>query len=250
MLVGIFLDLKKAFDTVDHRILLDKLYKYGIRGVALNWFKSYLSNRKQYVCINDCSSEIKSITCGVPQGSILGPLLFILYINDLADVSDKLFTILFADDTTILIEGNNLHSLINSLNNELEKLNIWLKSNKLSLNVSKTHYMVFHRSRRKIDHMDPLLDKSKIIQVRYTKFLGVIMDDKLRWTHHISYIKNKISKGMGILLKARKVLKKKCYYSYIIHLFFHTSSIAQRFGDVHQTHIFNLLLNFKKKLLE
>ena len=137
VLVGIFLDLKKAFDTVDHRILLDKLYKYGIRGVALNWFKSYLTNRKQYVCINECSSEIKSITCGVPQGSILGPLLFILYMNDLADVSDKLFTILFADDTTILIEGNDLHSLINSLNYELEKLNIWLKSNKLSLNVSK-----------------------------------------------------------------------------------------------------------------
>ena len=141
------MDLKKAFDTVDHCILLDKLYKYGIRGTLWYWYKSYLENRKQYVCSSDISSVTLSITHGVPQGSILGPLLFILYINDLAGVSEKLFTILFADDTTILIEGTQVNSMITSLNSELAKLTDWLKANKLSINVSKTHYMVFHRSR-------------------------------------------------------------------------------------------------------
>ena len=160
------------------------------------------------------------ITHGVPQGSILGPLLFILYINDLAGVSEKLFTILFADDTTILIEGTQVNSMITSLNSELAKLTDWLKANKLSINVSKTHYMVFHRSRRKLDKQDILLDNTIIRQVTFTKFLGIIIDDKLKWIHHISYIKNKISKGMGIILKARKVLKRKVllqlYHSFVI----------------------------------
>ena len=149
------------------------------------------------------------ITHGVLQGSILGPLLFILYINDLAGVSEKLFTTLFSDDTTILIEGTQVNSMITALNSELAKLTDWLKANKLSINVSKPHYMVFHRSRRKLDKEDILLDTTIIKQVTFTKFLGIIIDDKLKWIHHISYIKNKISKGMGIILKARKVLKRK-----------------------------------------
>ena len=99
--IGVFIDLKKAFDTVDHKILLSKLQCYGIRGLALKWIKSYLSNRRQYVCYNNSNSEFKEIKCGVPQGSILGPLLFILYINDMCGVSKLLHIILFADDTKI-----------------------------------------------------------------------------------------------------------------------------------------------------
>ena len=180
--------MKKAFDTVDHKILIDKLFKYGIRGNILNWFKSYLTNRKQYVNWQDTNSEIEPVSCGVPQGSILGPLLCILYVNDLPKVSNKFVSILFADDTTIHLEGNNIHSIVTSLNYELDKLVIWLNANKLSINVSKTHYMVFHRARRKIDHEDNILSNNILQQAHYTTFLGIIIDDKLKCAIHISYI--------------------------------------------------------------
>ena len=141
--IGVFLDLRKSFDTVDHCTLLDTLYKYGTRGTHWNWFNSYLKNRKQYVCHSDTLSATMPITHGVAQGSILGPLLFILYINDLANVSENLFSIRFADDTTVLIEGTNINTMITTLNCELTKLTEWLNANNLSINVSKSHYMVF-----------------------------------------------------------------------------------------------------------
>ena len=195
--IGVFLDLRKVFDTVDHCILLDKLYKYGIRGTHWNWFKSYLENRKQYVCYSDTLSATMPITHGVPQRSILGTLLSILYINDLANVSENSVSILFADDTTVLIEGTHINTMIATLNCELAKLTEWLNANKLSINVFKSHYMVFHRSRWKINKGNILLDTTILSQVTFTKFLGVILDNKLKWTHNISYIQNKISKGMG-----------------------------------------------------
>ena len=126
----IFLDFAKAFDTVNHNILLKKMEHYGIRGLPLNWFKSYLHDRQQATEIDDTLSNIEYIKCGVPQGSILGPLLFLLYINDLPNISDKLKFFLFADDTNIFYENDNLDNLQNSVNSELAKLVTWLYTNK------------------------------------------------------------------------------------------------------------------------
>ena len=131
---------------------LAKLFGYGIRGNILNWFESYLSNRKQYVHLQGTDSKTESVTFGVPQGSILGPLFFIIYVNDILEVYNNIFPTLFTDDTTILMEGNNIHNVTASLNIELHKLNVWLKVNKLSINVAKTHFIVFRRARRKKYH--------------------------------------------------------------------------------------------------
>ena len=214
--VGCYIDLKKALNTVNHRILINKLQLYGIRDDILDWFRSYLQNQKQNIHINDTNSNIGSISCGVPQGSILGPLLFILNIND---ISHLMHTILFADDTTILIESDHVSTALKLMNKELQKLNTWLTANKLSLNISKTHYMVFDRGKEKKDQDSLYLNKILIERVKLTKLLGVTIDEKLTWTHHISYIKNKISKGIGKILRARKFFNKSALlklYNYFV----------------------------------
>ena len=132
--IGVFMDLSKAFDTLDHSILLSKLQHYGIRGLALDWFTSYLSDWFQYTVYDSCSSSLLPLTCGVPQGSILGPLLFLIYVNDLVKASDSLEYILFADDTNVFCSHTDYNTLIANLNIELPKLSFWFRSNMLSLN--------------------------------------------------------------------------------------------------------------------
>ena len=142
--VGIFLDLSKAFDCIDYTILLHKLQFYGIRGLPLLWFKNYLSSRVQYVSYNNVLSEPLNVICGVPQGSILGPLLFLIFVNDLPNCSNKLRFVLFADDTNILVSHDSLQSLNNILNFELQKVSEWFYYNKLSLNTDKSNYIYFY----------------------------------------------------------------------------------------------------------
>ena len=187
MVLRVFLDFSKAFDTVDHKILLSKLYHYGIRGLALDWFKSYLTDRKQFVSFNGSLSKEDIIKCGVPQGSILGPLLFLLYINDMVNASVILFALLFADDTSVFVSGKNLCSLIEIMNNELGKLAEWMCINKLSLNVKKTKFMLF--TIRNVPISDTLYINGETIErVDNFKFLGVLIDAKLTWNDHVQFI--------------------------------------------------------------
>lgn len=213
-MLGIFVDLSKAFDTVDHLILLRKLELYGITGVNNSWFKNYLTNRKQFIQINNNKkTDLLHIKCGVPQGSILGPLLFILYVNDLKNASKLLDPIMFADDTNLFLSHKNIKVLFNTMNTELNKIKNWFISNKLSLNAKKTNYTLFH-SLTKRDDLPLALPKlsigdSEIKKVTSIKFLGVLLDENLTWKDHIKIVETKISKNLGLLYRAKTFLNKK-----------------------------------------
>ena len=186
--IGVFIDLKKAFDTINHDILLKKLEFYGVRGIVNDWLYSYLNNRKQLVLLDNTKSNLLDVICGVPQGSILGPKLFILYINDIVQVSDLLKLIIFADDTNAFYSGENIRNVANTVSSELNKLKIWFGVNKLSLNVSKTNYMVFTNSKIP-PNIDISIQDYIIEKVNVTKFLGVLIDEKLNWKQHIEMVK-------------------------------------------------------------
>lgn len=160
--ITVFCDLTKAFDATSHNILLQKLSNYGIRGKALGFLKSYLSFRKQFTVYINESSSWKSITCGVPQGSILGLLLFLIYVNDIGNASDKKKYLLFADDTTIFIQGNNIQEMVMILNDELKKIFNWIKSNKLTLNTSKTFYMVSSSVNENFENINISINELKL----------------------------------------------------------------------------------------
>ena len=207
--IGIFMDLSKAFDTIDHDILLHKLYHYGFRGISNDWFKNYLSNRKQFVQYNSAKSQTESVSCGVPQGSILGPLLFILYMNDICYTSKILKMILFADDTTVFHSDKNISRLCAIMNDELKEVSNWFKANKLSLNAKKTNLMYLgtrkHTSRVNDDINCIYLDECKLNRVHDAKFLGITIDENLTWKKQVDNVYRTCSRNIGVLNKV------KCY---------------------------------------
>ena len=214
---AIFVDLAKAFDTVNHKCLLDKLYWYGIRGLPAKLLLSYLSDRTQATCTNGTKSSYKNVNCGVPQGSILGPLLFLLYINDLPNVS--LFDVrLFADDACLLLDNKYPNLLELNINNELIKINNWMKVNKLSINYKKTNFMIFTRRRSNFTYRLQL-EGQTLERVNSFKYLGVILSEKLSWTAHIGHLVTKISRASYIISKLRHYVDlnslKMIYYSLV-----------------------------------
>ena len=202
---GVFVDLEKAFDTVHHDILCDKIRTYGLRGNINKLLKSYLTNRKQYVSINGHDSEVRDVTCGVPQGSSLGPLLFLIYINDLRLCLSKTSCGHFADDTFIIFHSKKPKTIETIINTELKEIVKWLRLNKLSLNATKTELIFFHSPKHPLnyDNISIKMNGFKLTPVDYLKYLGMYLDKYLDWNHHIEDLSKKLSRANGILSKLR-----------------------------------------------
>jgi len=217
---GIFLDMSKAFDTVNHQILIAKLNRYGFRGPISDWLTDYLKDRKQFVSIGETFSDQQTILLGVPQGSVLGPLLFLLYINDFHLCSNIFDFHLFADDASLFYKHKNLTSLQTNANVELGNIYAWLCANKLTLNITKSNYVLFHPSQRKVP-LDPELyiNNNQLKQEKYIKYLGILIDSNLSWKPHINYILSKVKRNCGILCKIRYFVdlrtRVQLYYSLI-----------------------------------
>ena len=241
--IGVFCDLAKCFDTISHSILLRKLEKIGIQGLELEWFKNYLNNRNQFVYTNGEKSNLLGINKGVPQGSILGPILFLIYINDIKNCT-SLMTLLFADDSNFLISGKNLNEIVEILNIELKNICDWFRCNEMSLNPTKTKFMIFNKREDTInwEEIDIKLDFNnvnendinKIRNLGYinqnsdipaVKFLGVYIDPQLNFKYHIEYLRKKISRSMYLINRVKNLLCKKSletlFHSFInSHLMF------------------------------
>ena len=224
VVIGVFLDFSKAFDTVVHRILLRKLEHYGIRGKALDLLTNYLSNRKQFVCVDGIKSDLLDITNGVPQGSVLGPLLFLLYINDLvysqckctsrtcmSNCTETASFILFADDTNLFVNGNDIISVASKTNLIISNIKRYLEANYLHINIKKSNFIHFTSPRSKKEKFGTnliMFDSQPLIKVTETKFLGVIIDEKLDWKSHIKYIGKKVSSTTRSLWEMRRIITK------------------------------------------
>ena len=200
-----FVDLEKAFDTVHHNILCDKIKAYGLRGNINKLLKSYLSDRKQYVSINGYDSEAKNVTCGVPQGSSLGPLLFLLYINDFYLCLSQTSCGHFADDTFIIYNSKKAKTIETVINTELKEVIKWLRLNKLSLNAGKTELIFFHSTRHKLDYEKVYIyfNGVRLTPVDNIKYLGMFIDKFLNWNHLVNNLCKQLSRANGVLSKLR-----------------------------------------------
>lgn len=209
---ALFLDLSKAFDCVNRKILIHKLYKYGIRGLPLNLIKSYLEDRFQYIEVENTRSKTFPTEFGVPQGSVLSPLLFLIQINDLKNSTD-MEMINFADDTLIYHPINDTKNIENWINTQIQNVINWMKVNMLKLNLTKTNYMIFTPKTPKYKQLNKFKfhgNSDYLIENKsHCKYLGLIIDNRLNWKEHINNLENRLSKIVGILYKVRQLINKK-----------------------------------------
>ena len=210
--IGVFVDFQKAFDTVNHHILLRKLEHYGVRGLANNWFKSYLTKRKQCVSISGITSETSYINHGVPQGSVLGPLLFLIYINDLHTCIRHSTVRHFAADTNLLYTTDKTkyrnRNIVNNLNQDLKSLNHWLLANKISLNSTKTELIFFRHKKTPIPNVKIKLNGVKLVGSSDVKYVGITFDEHLTFNNHIKLMNAKLKRANNLLAISRHYVSK------------------------------------------
>ena len=217
---GVFLDFQKAFDTVNHNILLNKLKSYGFRGISKKWLASYLTRRKQFVSCNGIESILKEVEQEVSQGSVLGPLLFLIYINHISNALIYSKAFIFADDTSLLYSPKNPRKVKKHINVDLKKLLKWLKANKIFLNVKKTETILFKTTNRKLNYdLKIKLDGKRLSLSSSTKYLGVIINENLSWSKHVELLASKLRRTNGTLSNLRHFVTKDMIRSIYFALF-------------------------------
>lgn len=248
--LAVFIDLRKAFDVVDHSLLLSKLKNMGFRGVAVSLIESYLKNRKQYITLGDCNSVTRITNCGVPQGSVLGPLLYTLFVLSLrlSGLQAEYYT--FADDTVLIYKSKAATDLENKVNGDLKRYYIWLLQNKLKINIDKTRYIIFKQKNKVIDNIHIEINNIPVEKSNKVKYLGLILDDQLSWGAHIDHIKNKIIPLIGALHRCRYFLtinaKYKIYNAYFLSIIRYLIPV---WGTCNQTN-FNKIKILQNKVLK
>ena len=253
---AVFLDLQKAFDTVDHDILLDKLKCYGFSPDCLEWFVSYLGNRHQRCSINGTLSTARFLTHGVPQGTILGPVLFLIYINDLPNCLDYSTPRLYADDTTLTFSDCDMAMLQHQMTNDLQQITKWLRVNKLTLNVLKSEYMLIG-SRQRLSTLDQSsmslsVDGLPLKRCTEAKCLGVLIDEHLTWKKHIESITCKVSMGLRTLKTIKPFLNRDCLikvYKATIEPYFDYCSLVWDSIDTTLTNKLQVLQNRAARII-